>query len=194
MRLFFAVSLSPSVMAEVVATQAGLRATAGERGIRWSTPGQFHVTLKFLGETADEDLPHASAAAKETAARITPFTLTLGNVGAFPHAKRPQVLWIGAAGGVPELARLVEYLDKSLSVHGFAAEAKRFKPHVTLARIKNPEGETAAGVGLDIYLDSAEKADKQGVFRVESFVLMRSDPHPSGSLYTVLETYPLSTN
>ncbi len=194
MRLFFAISLAQPVLDAVVITQTALRAIAGDKGIRWSTADQLHVTLKFLGETAEEDLDLALEAAREASSLMAPFTLAIANVSAFPHAKRPQVLWIGASVGVPELTRLAEYLDKSLGTRGFTCEKKRFRPHVTVARVKNLDGETAAGMALDIYLNNAEKADKQGVFRVEEFVLMRSDPYPSGSRYTVLEVFPLSTN
>src|SRR5215471_5368599 len=55
----------------------------------------LHVTLKFLGDTAEDQLPAICGAAKGIVERLPPFTLNLKGLGAFPHERRPTVVWIG---------------------------------------------------------------------------------------------------
>ena len=168
--------------------QAQIRAEADDKGIRWETSEKFHFTLKFLGETPDEQLTLLKEAAVSSAASFTPFELTLAGLGAFPRQRSPQVLWVGAKEGVPVLIRLAEYLDKSLALRGFPPERRRFHPHLTLARAKTREGEEALAKTLG---NLSESVDKIGTLRVDSFILMRSELRPAGSVYTVLQTFTL---
>lgn len=169
--------------------QAHIRAGAGDTGIRWEIPDKFHFTLKFLGETPEEHLPRLQQAAERAAQDSAPFELTLAGIGAFPRQRSPQVLWAGAKEGVPLLTRLAECLDRYLSEQEFPPERRRFHPHITLARARSPEGEEALA---RILLNRVETVDKIGVVRVESFLLMRSELRPAGSIYTVLKTFPLA--
>jgi 2'-5' RNA ligase len=189
LRLFFAVPIPEDVRRSLARAQAELRASAGEQGIRWVAPEQFHYTLKFLGETPEEDVPQAIEAARPVSAQVAPFSLTLAGIGAYPQQHRPQVLWVGATEGVPLLARLAESLDRSLAEHGFAPETRRFNPHLTLARMKTVEGQ---GMVAKTLTAEQKRVDKIGVVVVDSFVLMQSELRPAGPVYTVLETFALT--
>lgn len=189
LRLFFAVPIPEDVREGLARVQAELRASAGDNGIKWVAPEQFHYTLKFLGETPEEDIPQALEAARPVAAQSAPFSLTLAGVGAFPQQRRPQVLWVGATEGVPLLTRLAESLDRSLTERGFAPETRRFNPHLTLARMKTIEGQ---GMVAKTLTTEQKGVDKIGIVMVESFVLMQSELRPAGPVYTVLETFALT--
>lgn len=191
LRLFFAVPIPEVVQQAVEVAQKQLRAEMGEDGIRWEKPDKFHYTLKFLGDTSAADKAQAIEAARAAAGQIAPFMLTLGGIGTFPEKRRPQILWIGAKNGVPDLTRLAEYLDRSLAERGFAPETRRFKPHLTLARIKSEAGEKAVAQALNSPQKELEKVDKMEVIPVSDFVLMSSELHSQGSVYTVLETFTL---
>jgi len=192
MRLFFAVTLPQEAQDAAQQAQARLRASAGERGIAWEAPRKFHYTLKYLGETSDAEKALAVEAGRVVAAQTAPFLLTLAGVGAFPQQRRPQVLWIGASEGVPHLTRLAESLERALMARGFAPETRRYHPHLTLARMRGPEGEEAIAKTLAAEAAELKKVDKFGVIAVSDFVLMRSELHPSGAIYSVLETFPLT--
>ena len=192
MRLFFAVLLSEEVREAVARAQERLRAAAGENGIRWVAPEQFHYTLKFLGETPAEKVPGIQEAARRIAAQHAPLSLSLAGLGAFPNLRRPQVLWVGAKEGVPLLMRLAESLEKELAEQGFPPENRRFNPHLTLARIRIPAGEKAAAQALAAQTADQKIVDEYGVIPVGNFVLMRSELRPAGPLYTVEETFALS--
>lgn len=191
-RLFFAVLLSEEVREAIVRVEEQLRATAGDTGIKWVQPEQFHYTLKFLGETPEEKIPAVIEAAQVVAAQHTPFALTLAGVGAFPNERRPQILWIGASEGFPVLARLAESLEGELAARGFPRENRRFNPHLTLARAKSPAGEAAIARVLAGQAAERNKVDKFGVIPIAKFVLMRSELRPAGPNYTVEETFALS--
>ncbi|HZP80515.1 MAG TPA: RNA 2',3'-cyclic phosphodiesterase [Chthonomonadaceae bacterium] len=189
LRLFFAVPIPEDVRGSLARVQAELRASAGDNGIKWVAPEQFHYTLKFLGETPEEDVPRAIEAARPVSAQVAPFSLTLAGIGAYPQQRRPQVLWVGATEGVPLLTRLAESLDRSLAERGFAPETRRFNPHLTLARMKTVEGQ---GMVAKTLTAEQKRVDKIGVVVVDSFVLMQSELRPAGPVYTVLETFALT--
>src|SRR5262249_28205162 len=147
--------------------QEELRTSAGEQGIKWVVPEQFHYTLKFLGETPEEAVPRAAEAARAIIPQFAPFSLTLAGGGAVPQQRRAQVLWVGATEGVPLLARLAESLDRSLMERGFSPETRRFNPHLTLARMKTIEGQ---GMVAKTLTTEQKRVDKIGVVVVDSFV------------------------
>jgi RNA 2',3'-cyclic 3'-phosphodiesterase len=184
MRLFFAVTLPEEIIARVAEEQERLRAKAGDDGIKWTRPGQFHYTLRFLGEQPALKAHKAAETAKAVAVGAQPFELTLGGVGAFPNNNRPSVLWLGAVSGAEPLVDLATRLEMALVRQGFPRENKPPKAHLTLARIKTYSGETT-GARL---LRGAEVGEL-GTFTVDRFVLMQSTLKPSGSEYTLVEQF-----
>ena len=96
-RAFIAAEISQEARDALEAVSDGLK-TQGVSGVRWVRPQGVHLTLKFLGEI-DEDLVPGVLEAMERACRVTgPFTLGLGNVGAFPNNNSPRVIWVGLRG------------------------------------------------------------------------------------------------
>jgi 2'-5' RNA ligase len=192
-RLFFAISLPDEVREAATRIQAQLRMAMGDRGIGWEAPAKFHYTLKFLGDSTEEEQILAIDAARSVVPQISPFSLTVAEVGVFPRQRRPKILWLGVGGDFPLLIRLAECLDRELFRKGFAPETRPFHPHITLARIKTEEGQEAVAKTLKTETESLEEVDRIGVFEVYSFVLIQSELRPSGSVYTVLETFSLTT-
>lgn len=190
MRLFFAILLPDEVREELRRVQATAREVIGREGLRWEDAGKFHITVRFLGEVAPERLEDVKEAGREAALAFAPFTLALSSMGAFPEGRQPRVLWIGAENGLPEYARLAEYLNSALSARSFAAETRRAYPHVTIARVKTAAGSKAAARALA--LKNLKKPDKKGVFFVYNIVLMESELRPEGSVYTIVETFTLT--
>ena len=191
MRLFLAVMLPDDVRANILRVQERLRETMGENGIRWVSPEQFHLTLKFLGDTDAAELSAIAHAAQNAAEAIAPFTLSLSGVGAFPKRGNPQVLWIGVGEGVPHLTRLAECLERELEMRGYATETKPYHPHLTLARMKTREGEETVARTLPMLAGEPADAERLGAFPVHNFVLMESELNRSGPRYTVVKTFAL---
>lgn len=134
-RIFIAVELDPGLHQSVVDAQRRLE-TAGAR-VRWIKPGNLHFTLRFLGEITPAEVALAKVASREAADGIAPFDIALTHLGAFPSLQRPQVVWIGVGDGAQELEALAKRLDDRLAHHRFPLEDRRFRPHLTLARVRD---------------------------------------------------------
>ena len=170
----------------------------GAKGLRWEDPGKFHVTLRFMGEVEPDRLDAIKRAGAEAAGARSSFTLRLSEIGAFPARGAARVMWIGGESALPDYAGLAEYLERSLIAHGAVADggpigwaiARQSRPHVTLARVKSPEG--ADAIRRALRDNSFHKVDKEAVLFVYNITLIRSDLRPGGSVYTPVESFPLS--
>jgi RNA 2',3'-cyclic 3'-phosphodiesterase len=186
-RLFFAVASPADVAASVGLTQRRLRDAMGAVKASWPRPEHAHCTLKFLGELPAERAEAAICAASELKRTERAFRLTLEGVGAFPDARRPQVLWLGVTTGAPELTRLATSLDRCLQLSGFDREERPYVPHLTLARIKFRGAEKPAAHALATVKDMGPVA----TWEVRSFALFESVSTSEGVRYTAIETFDL---
>lgn len=138
MRLFVALDL-PWEIRERLAMLAG-----GISGAKWVNPDNYHITLRFIGETPAHRAEEADLALAGVRARG--FDLTIGGIGTFHKGGRTTALWAGVERSEP-LEFLQNKIETALQRAGWEAERKRFQPHVTLARIDNvPEAKLAAFV------------------------------------------------
>lgn len=129
MRVFFAIEL-PEDLQQELATFAG----SLEGDLRRVRPEQIHLTLRFVGDVHDEDVPALINVAR---ASLTgpPFTLQVEGGGAFGSRTRPRVLWAGATGEVRRAVGVVRALEHALRRLGYPSSERPFSPHVTLARV-----------------------------------------------------------
>lgn len=107
------------------------------RGLRWSTPAQWHLTLAFMGAAPERVLDDLVDGVAEAAARCAPVRLVVSGGGCFPDVNRARVLWAGVAGG-DALAPLARNVRSACAVVGAAPEGGRLRPHLTLARFTRP--------------------------------------------------------
>jgi RNA 2',3'-cyclic 3'-phosphodiesterase len=184
MRLFFAAMLESRAASVVAELQRSLRQRHTDPGVRWVSLEQLHYTLKFLGEVDASTLGACSQAAREAIQLASPFQLDLEGIGAFPSAKAPKVIWLGASAGSRILETLAARLDQQLSKAGFEQERRPFRPHLTLARIKGLSAERAAARMLQ-----AECVQAVASTWIASLVLMQSHLAPRGATYTVVESF-----
>jgi RNA 2',3'-cyclic 3'-phosphodiesterase len=151
MRLFVALDL-PWELRQRVA----MLANAGIPGAKWVPPENYHITLRFIGETPTyqaEEIDHALASLKARG-----FSLTLSGVGTFDRSGRSMSLWVGVERN-PQLDHLQNKIETALQRIGLEPERRRFAPHVSLAR-----------------LDNASEAKLVGF--VQAHNLFRSEPVP----------------
>lgn len=127
MRLFTCIELTESIQKE-------LDSWIPDRSLlRKPKPEQLHLTLLFLGECT----PYQKDDIIRELENITvePFELKIEDMGAFPDQKNPRVIWAGVEMG-PKLTDLQQNVLDSLSGYIPDNQKKRFKPHITLARVK----------------------------------------------------------
>ena len=134
MRLFLAINLDPAIRREIVDATAPLRAAAPS--LNWVDETRLHLTLKFLGEQAEDVVPKMGAAMDEVAARHRRFAMSVSGVGAFPNFRRARVVWIGAERE-PRLELLHHDVEVACQDLGFELEGRAFRPHLTLARVRD---------------------------------------------------------
>jgi len=185
-RTFLAIELPAEVMKDIGVVQTRLKKSL-QGIIRWVRPEGIHLTLKFFGDISERDSATISRIVADHASGIKPFTLYVRTLGAFPDLNRPRVIWLGVGGDVQRLMLFQKSLDQKLYENGFAKEEQSFKPHLTLARIKEHRGL----IGL---AKAVEKRDnyEAGHFNAGELVLFRSRLTPAGAVYTKLACFPFS--
>jgi len=94
----------------------------------------MHFTVQFLGEVSEEMVGKISDALNSI--EFSSFSISFASIGVFPNPNSPRVIWIGTDDGVNELEKLAEMIRSKLSHLGFSPD-KKFKPHVTMFRVKN---------------------------------------------------------
>lgn len=183
LRLFVALELREDVRQAIRELIADLKPLA--RGARWVRPEGMHVTLKFIGYVAEDQLDPIQAALAEIRSP-QPVDLHFRGVGFFPNDKRPRVIWCGTEASA-NLVPLAKDIENALEPLGIAPETRDFVPHLTLARFpqpaKLPELARAAGE-----MESREL----GRARETEFHLFESILHPSSAEYRRLASYPFT--
>ncbi len=186
MRLFTGIGLDPGVVAKLDGLLDRLRPTAplpSPRGsLRWSRAENLHITTQFIGEWPEERLGELVAALRgvrgEGAIRIA-----VRGLGWFPNPHSPRVLWAGVEAP-PALGELARATGEALAGIGVKIEDRPFRPHLTLARIKDP-GQAAPVRRAIAALESTDFGESAA----DRFFLYLSRRGAGGSVYTKLEEY-----
>jgi 2'-5' RNA ligase len=154
---------------------------SGVQGARWVDPGNFHLTLRFIGEIGGD----VAADIDEGLARLRArrFTLQLAGTGIFGGDK-PRSLWVGVER-CAELVALRDKVEQTLIRVGLMPEPRKFSPHVTLARLHNPALDELGGF---LAAHAQFRADP---LPVEGFSLIASLQTKAGSVYEDQAEYRL---
>jgi 2'-5' RNA ligase len=179
-RTFIAVDISEAIRTNTIALQESLAKTGAE--VKWVEPESIHITLLFLGEVDDRELPAICRAVKDISAREAPFALRVAGVGAFPNARHPKILWAGITDGAEALRRLYDDLEtKMLDLGCYRKEERGYTPHLTLGRAK------ADRDGFTLAPELAKRTDWDGGrTMIEEVLVFSSKLERDGPVYTVL--------
>lgn len=183
-RTFIGIHLPPDLLDALEGLAERLQQRPGGEAARWVPKGNIHLTLKFLGDVPADRLPHIYQAVSQAAARSAPFHLEVANVGCFPDARRPRIVWAGVEGDLPALLRLYEALEKALEALKYPREKRPFTPHLTIARVKQqaaPREVAALGQSIATFGPVA-----LGAMEVTSLHVIKSVLQPTGAVYTDL--------
>ncbi len=134
MRLFVALELDDKAKALLADYQQ--RLSSLDPLVRWVRPEQIHLTLKFLGEVPDTQVPEI-AKAMDVLADAAPFEFEIEGVGTFGGPSSPRVIWVGVRGPSSPVMSLQRACQDCLGLLGFAPEGRAFQPHLTLGRVKD---------------------------------------------------------
>lgn len=160
--------------------QGRLRSTNAD--LNFVDPSQAHFTIKFLGDTSEEQIPYLKEILEDTAEKFDPFKIHLKDTGVFPDREYISVVWIGAEEGGETLRRIHEMVEEEVVNRGLAEEENHeFTPHVTIARMKSGRGKTE----VHKFLDKTDRVDI-GEFTVGDLRLKESKLQSDGPVYTTI--------
>ena len=152
---------------------------------RWTRREALHLTLHYIGETGEKQARRYMQALQQV--DVGDFALQIGGIGQFPVDSRPRVIWVGVQN-TPALRALHEAAGRALQSQGFRLEQRRFHPHITLMRFKNPLRRGVASRWIQAHLDFRIEP-----FSVRDFALYESQLRPGGAVYTKRGVYALGS-
>jgi RNA 2',3'-cyclic 3'-phosphodiesterase len=176
LRLFVGIGLPPEFKLQLSLLCSGIP------GAKWVDPGNFHLTLRFIGDTGESVAADIDEALARLRARR--FGLQLVGTGIFGGADKPRSLWVGVERS-PDLVALRDKIEQALVRVGLAPEPRKFFPHITLARLHRPAlGKLSGFLAAHVQFRPAP-------YPVESFSLIASLQTKAGSVYEDQAEYPL---
>ena len=175
-KLFAGIELSDAVREKCVTIVKRLRDSGLDA--RFEAPGKLHITVAFLGWVDSEQIEPIRFALDRAAQSSAPFEMRLDKIGAFPHERRPRVVWLGSRTQSEDFKTLARTTRSEFESLGFSFD-KDALAHITLARVKGGDAHLPA---LDI----------QPVrLRVENLTLFESIPGKDMTRYEVRARYAL---
>lgn len=188
-RLFIALDLAIPVVEQLAVFQEELQETlAGEEDIRvrWTSAENIHLTLKFLGDTEEALVPMLRETLADLVKPLFPFEVEARGVGFFPGPTKPRIIWSGFdKQGAEVLSLLNKAVERDLEQLGFEKEQRKFRPHVTLGRVKSRQRPDFTELGEEIGARSFGKS------YIKDIILYESQLRSDGPRYTVLDRFTL---
>ena len=179
MRTFIAIEISAEIRAALTRIESHLKYSGAD--VKWVSPENIHLTLKFLGEITEEKYEEVKVSLDEVAKTVAPFEISLKNIGAFPNIDFPRVLWVGLDKGAKESTELAKRVDNALSKIGFEKEARAFAAHLTIGRVRSSKNKPALTENIAKHPVEIAKSHI-----ASSVILFHSELTPNGSIYTKL--------
>jgi len=182
-RIFIAVNLPDYIKKQLLAFQRDW----ADLPVRWTKENSLHITLVFIGYVGDEEMLEICRLTKQVASRHQPFEIKLERICLGPPGRTPRMFWVEGEKNL-SLAKLRDDLENSLleaAKSGYARRENRaFRPHITLARIRQRDWRllpTQPQIEKEISLS----------FPVDSVEVMESRLRRDGAEYTILESATL---
>lgn len=186
LRSFIALELSGEIRTKTRRLIESLRPTT--ENVKWVADPSLHLTLKFLGEVDYRDVARVDRALGEAVRELPPFLAEVRGTGAFPTLDRPRTIWVGVSEGEAEIVELHGRIEERLAPLGFRSEHRRFRPHVTIGRVRHsPLGEPLLAEQL-----AAQQGFVGGTMDVGEVVLFSSTLGREGPTYEVLSSVELA--
>jgi len=179
-RLFVALKIPLDIRETIIKIRNN--SVANPQKYKWEDKNKIHLTLKFIGEVKDE-LIQPIAGHILFIKEYKKINCTLNKFGFFYRDGKPKILWLGLDIDF-EIYNLVERLNKELENFSIPAEHRKFKPHLTIKRLRGNEDED--------FVNNFEKAIIPEInFTANEISLMKSELLPAGSKYEDLKIYNL---
>lgn len=181
-RLFISLDLPDNILDDIVALRN--RLYNDEENVRWESKEKLHITLKFLGDAPSDLTEQIILTLKEIIKSSSEILLKPKRFGLFYRYKLPKILWLGFKFD-DNLFNLRNEINLSFKKLGFEIDEKRFRPHITLLRIKGNEDFNKIKQFLSYDLQINE-------FTCNQISLVKSELNRNGSVYTIIKSFNLN--
>ncbi|MEM6469244.1 MAG: RNA 2',3'-cyclic phosphodiesterase [Planctomycetota bacterium] len=187
-RTFIAIPLAPAI--ESGARRLIKQLKPFDTAIKWVPADNLHLTLKFLGEVDNVEIPKVCKSIRRVTNQIEPFELTFTGTGGFPEISRPRVLFAGVEDPSGSLVRMVNSLETELATLGFKPEPRDYRPHLTIGRARSRSHRASAEL-----LEAVKQHESQdlGEMLVEEVQLVASFLDKAGPTYQVMDTVEIGS-
>ena len=182
-RTFIGIPIPPSE--SIITLQHTLKKLLPNSRIAWTEPSNFHITLKFIGDTEDYYINAISLALKNVAETTETFSLETSGFGYFGSKSRPRIVWYGFKNN-EMLINLHKGIEDCMLDVGFEREDREFNAHITLGRIKY----LGEKVAFKQFCEETQIYKEQKIL-INAFVFYQSILKQEGPIYKPLETFPL---
>lgn len=182
-RIFIAVKTEPG--GDLLRMISSVRTMLGTEKIKWVDLSGVHITLAFLGDTSEERIKVLDRMLREKCAGFGEFDFVLSGAGVFKSFTDPRVLWVGISQA-EKLSFLYEIITEGLEGLGFEIENRKFRPHLTIGRVKS----VSDPAGLRSAIEKYKGVEFQTV-GVKEVILFESILQKTGPLYIPLGKYPV---
>lgn len=184
-RTFIAADVPGSIRACAEKQIAALQRAGAD--FRWVKPDNMHLTLRFLGNIVDREIPELCGVVTEAIRSMEPVLVDVRGLGAFPDNHHPKVIWMGLGPDLRELQELHQRIGLGLKKMGFPLEKGDYRPHLTLGRI--PTGTEVDDPVADWIAEHAETPF--GTFEIDQVIVYSSFQEREGPTYTPMATIDL---
>jgi len=184
MRLFLAIPIDKQILDTLAGVVDKLRGSRGP--VRWVRPEGMHLTLKFLGDTAEDRVEPLVQAVTGICQDVVPFPISVTGAGAYPNLRRPRVLWAGVVENSHTLKRLVKNVEEETEKLGWEPEKRGFSPHITIGRVKGNMNISRLTIAVKEIKD-----EHWGDQEVGEMVLYSSKLQPGGAVYEEVHVFEL---
>jgi RNA 2',3'-cyclic 3'-phosphodiesterase len=107
--------------------------------VKWSRKAEnLHVTVKFLGQVAEDRVHQLGTALDAALGRLPRFSISVRGLGAFPRPRAARIVWAGVDDPTQGLATVAAAVEDTAARLGFARAERPFRAHVTVGRSKEP--------------------------------------------------------
>lgn len=183
-RLFVAIKIHPSP--ELLQVYYSLKKELALEKIKWVEENNFHLTLKFLGNTHTSFLPKIDETLSIISSETAPFDMFIEGPGIFGSRYNPRVIWLGIEEN-QQLVTLANRVLDGLDAAGFPRDRQNFVPHLTIGRIKHIHNKKHLKDVIDMH-----NGNRLQQLTATKFYLYESILKREGPVYKVITGYHLA--
>lgn len=181
-RLFVALEIPDEILNRVITFRNEIY--PDDKNVRWEKSDKLHITLKFLSDVENKIVPDIVRSITEIINNQKSIVIEFDKFGLFRKNGKPSILWAGFKRN-KQLEYMAKDLENILEKYGISKETRKFRPHLTLLRVRGNEDYDTLNEFPQYMLEDLN-------FNAEYITLYKSELKPGGSIYTPVEKFELN--